>query len=316
MTKDQKIMTKNNMSLEEKKSGIRIECKSCTESQIYTMRNKTIPKRPKTQCISCGKWIYIDKEILVKEFGQKDLVKKDQKKETPGIIAQEKEVKKHKEQEIESSKNLTKTDDQRTEINDQKIIRSVANIHTPDRNKERLYDVYFKTDTIENLAKKYGIPTDYLNKLKIKLEKLKYPPRIEGNKLVCYQCGMESKKRLVFHHNHKTNEYIALVCDSCNQKLENNESVIYPLEIPPKSNLRDQEVINYLNGMRQEIADFGRVIPLDEKQRIVNWVLQNKADLIDSLSTSLSAYRKEKYQKIIRQKKRWHEQMKFLEDLL
>ena len=87
-------------------------------------------------------------------------------------------------------------------------------------------------------------------------------------------------------------------------------------EISKKSNSREEGLINYLNGMRQEIADFGRVIPLDEKQRIVNWVLQNKPDLIDSLSTSLSAYRKEKYPKIIRQKKRWHEQMKFLEGLL
>ena len=83
-------------------------------------------------------------------------------------------------------------------------------------------------------------------------------------------------------------------------------------EISKKSN---REVVNYLKGMKQEIVDFGRVIPLDEKQRIVNWVLQNKADLIDSFSTSLSAYRKEKYPKIIRQKKRWHEQMKFLEGL-
>lgn len=215
----------------EKKSGIRIECKGCKKSQIYTMRSKTIPKRPKTQCTSCGKWIYIDREVLVKEFGQKDLVKEDQKKEISDIIGQERGTKEHKEHEIKPSKELTKKYDQRPKnmTKDQKVIRSVVNIHTPDRNKERLYDVYFKTDTIENLAKKYDIPKDYLNKIKSKFEKLKYSPRIEGNKLVCYQCGMESKKRLVFHHNHKTNEYIALVCDSCNQKLDNNESVIYPL---------------------------------------------------------------------------------------
>ena len=66
----------NNMSVGEKESGITITitCKHCKESQVYTMRSKTIPNRPKTQCQNekCEKWIYIDKSLLVKKNDQKN----------------------------------------------------------------------------------------------------------------------------------------------------------------------------------------------------------------------------------------------------
>ena len=66
----------NNMSVGEKESGITITitCKHCKESQTYTMRSKTIPNRPKTQCQNekCEKWIYIDKSLLVKKNDQKN----------------------------------------------------------------------------------------------------------------------------------------------------------------------------------------------------------------------------------------------------
>lgn len=119
----------------------------------------------------------------------------------------------------------------------ERIIRKTGNIHTPERNKNRLYDIYYETDSFENLANKYDIPIDYINKLKSKLNKLKYPPKIKNGNLVCYQCGKGEDKRLVFHHNHEEGQYIALVCDSCNQKLENNESVIKPL-------LKKEKIIN------------------------------------------------------------------------
>lgn len=87
-------------------------------------------------------------------------------------------------------------------------------------------------------------------------------------------------------------------------------------DISKISNLREQETVNYVEGMKDELKIHGRVIPLSKKQEIANWIYENKSDLIDALSTSLSAYRKYKNPKNMRQKKRWHEQMKFLEGLL
>jgi len=86
-------------------------------------------------------------------------------------------------------------------------------------------------------------------------------------------------------------------------------------KIPTISDLREQETISYIKGMKDELKIHGRVIPLNKKQEIANWIHENKPDLIDALSTSLSAYRKYKNPKNMRQKKRWREQMKFLEGL-
>lgn len=174
-----------------------------------------------------------------------------------------------------------------------KLIRTTYNTHTPKRNKERLYDIYFKTDTIENLAKKYKIPKDYLNKIKKKFERLKYPPKIDNNKLVCYQCGKGKDKRLVFHHNHQTDEFIALVCDSCNQKLDNDESIIdsqtkkklpvqkikkgeksEPLK-PPQKKIDERLNIDFTNGMAQDISIYNQTIPINIKQEVTHWVLNN-----------------------------------------
>ena len=50
---------------EEKTQGIRITCKHCNNEQEYNLRNlDNIPDRPKTVCSQCGKWMYINKEIL------------------------------------------------------------------------------------------------------------------------------------------------------------------------------------------------------------------------------------------------------------
>ena len=295
------MATETKVIIDMDQKGIEITCKHCGESQTYTMRSKEIPTRPKTQCQNCEKWIYIDKSLLVKKFGQKDLVKKDQKKESLYITNQEDRAKSAPKTKEKTSIKLTKQ--QRPKNNDQKIIRSVGNIHTPERNKERLYDIYFKTDTIENLAKKYEIPRDYLNKIKSKLKKLKYPPRIEDNKLVCYQCGKENEKRLVFHHNHKTNEYIALVCDSCNQKLENNEGIIYPLQDNTKKveksesknsikeNRGHREVIS-IEQMSQEVELFGRTIPLDKVREIARETLLGHRVMMEGVKSWLGVWKK------------------------
>lgn len=196
------------------------------------------------------------------------------------------------------------------------LIRTTYNTHTPERNKERLYDIYFKTDTIENLAKKYEIPKDYLNKIKKKFERLKYPPKIDNNKLVCYQCGKGKDKRLVFHHNHQTDEFIALVCDSCNQKLGNDESIIdsqIKKKLPVqkirkaeksesktsiKKNRGHREVIS-IEQMGQEVELFGRTIPLDKVREIARETLLGHRVMMEGVKSWLGVWKKRYHEYII-----------------
>ena len=49
---------------------IEIECKHCGNKQEYQMRGNKIPKRPKTTCKNCDKWIYINRSLLVKNDDQ------------------------------------------------------------------------------------------------------------------------------------------------------------------------------------------------------------------------------------------------------
>ena len=102
MLSENKVMI-DNMS----QKGITITCKHCGESQIYTMRSKKIPQRPKTQCTSCEKWIYIDRSLLTKD-DQKDDDKRpnDQK----NINQTTKPVEKPKKPEINQQSSLTKND--------------------------------------------------------------------------------------------------------------------------------------------------------------------------------------------------------------
>ena len=50
---------------------MKIACKHCGNAQEYSLRNGKIPNRPKTQCKKCKKWIYINKEDLVKNLTKK-----------------------------------------------------------------------------------------------------------------------------------------------------------------------------------------------------------------------------------------------------
>ena len=95
--------------------GIEITCKHCKESQIYTMRSKKIPNRPKTQCSSCEKWIYIDRSLLTKD----DQNKNDQRPNDQKHINQTtKSVEKPNEPKIKQSSSLTKNDQM---TNDEKL---------------------------------------------------------------------------------------------------------------------------------------------------------------------------------------------------
>ena len=205
-----------------------------------------------------------------------------------------------KKQIIQEKESLTTSrKEKKRDTTHKKIIRTTGDIHTIERNQERLFDIYFKIDTIENLSKKYGIPNDYLLRLEKKFRLLKYPPRIQNNTLVCYQCGKSKDIRLVFHHNHQTREVIALICDSCNQKLENNESIINQRPSSDttsktsvktiKENRIPQEVI-FTEQMSQEVKIFGRTIPLDKVREIARKTLENSRNMIKGIKYYLNAW--------------------------
>lgn len=77
----------------------------------------------------------------------------------------------------------------------------------------------------------------------------------------------------------------------------------------------EKEQVDFTNGMLKELELFGRTIPLGKKQEIINFILENKADLIDALDTALKAYKSYEYDKIKRQKNRWQREKQFLEEL-
>lgn len=90
-----------------------------------------------------------------------------------------------------------------------------------ENNDLMLNDIYFRRDIQANIAKKYGYSAGYISQIKTKFKQLKYKPKIEDGKLVCYKCG--NKDHLEFHYNHSTGELIILVCHSCNLKVQYNE---------------------------------------------------------------------------------------------
>lgn len=102
------MISENKVIIDMEQKGIEITCKHCGKSQTYTMRSKEIPKRPKTQCTTCEKWIYIDKSLLVKKNDQNE---DDQRPNDQKNIKQNtKPVEKPKKPEIKQLPSLTKND--------------------------------------------------------------------------------------------------------------------------------------------------------------------------------------------------------------
>lgn len=53
---------------------------------------------------------------------------------------------------------------------------------------------------------------------------------------------------------------------------------------------REKELTNYINGMFNEVRSYGRVIPIDTKQSIVNGVLDNILNLMKGVKYYLNAW--------------------------
>lgn len=95
-----------------------------------------------------------------------------------------------------------------------------------EKNTRIINDIYNKMD-LKIIAEKYNMKLRSVILKKGYIDYLKYPIKIINNKIVCYKCN--NNEKLVIHHNHKTDESIAIVCQSCNLKLGNNE-IEYKLE--------------------------------------------------------------------------------------
>ena len=84
-----------------------------------------------------------------------------------------------------------------------------------------LEELHSNNWTQKDIADDLGVSESYISQIVAKSRMLKIPLRFIDNKLVCAKCEKEYEN-LMFHHNHSTGEYIALVCRSCNVKFRAN----------------------------------------------------------------------------------------------
>ncbi|BDI54982.1 MAG: DNA-binding protein [Lokiarchaeia virus VerdaV4] len=83
--------------------------------------------------------------------------------------------------------------------------------------------------TQKEIALKFGISESYISQVAKKIKLLKYAPKFEAGILICTKCEKQEES-LVFHHNHSTGEYIALVCKRCNRLIHTNDFEFFEFE--------------------------------------------------------------------------------------
>lgn len=87
-----------------------------------------------------------------------------------------------------------------------------------------LRDLVLKKDTQVKIAGKYGYSESYISQIAKQIRQLKYKPKIKNNELICFKCENESDQ-FDIHHNKENPRPIAIVCHTCNIRLENNELI-------------------------------------------------------------------------------------------
>jgi len=87
-----------------------------------------------------------------------------------------------------------------------------------------LRDLVLKKDTQINIARKYGYSESYISQIAKQIRQLKYKPKIKNDELICFKCEKESDQ-FDIHHNKENPLPIAIVCHTCNIRLENNELI-------------------------------------------------------------------------------------------
>lgn len=74
----------------------------------------------------------------------------------------------------------------------------------------------------KDIAEDLGVSESYISQIVQKSRMLRISPKFKDGELICAKCEKETD-RLIFHHNHSTGEYIALVCESCNIRFYKND---------------------------------------------------------------------------------------------
>jgi len=89
-----------------------------------------------------------------------------------------------------------------------------------------LEEIYQNNKTQKQIADSLNVSESYVSQIVGKARMLRIPLKFIKGKLVCSKCEKENE-HLVFHHNHSTGEYIALVCESCNRRFYKNDFEYY-----------------------------------------------------------------------------------------
>lgn len=81
------------------------------------------------------------------------------------------------------------------------------------------------------IAEKLETTENYVSNIIAKARMTRIPLKFKNGSLICSKCNNEYNN-LMFHHNHSTGEYIALVCRSCNVKFKANNDFEYIKDYP------------------------------------------------------------------------------------
>jgi hypothetical protein len=102
---------------------------------------------------------------------------------------------------------------------------------TTKRTPEFFADAAHMIGTNAEIAKKHNVSPSYVSQVRKAVQDLRYPPRFEGEKVICLLCG--SVSGLGPYHDHETGESLALVCQQCSRGLARGILVLPPLAKDP-----------------------------------------------------------------------------------
>ena len=115
-----------------------------------------------------------------------------------------------------------------------------------------LYEICFKDQRTSDLASKYNKSEGYISQLKKKISQLKFKPQQEDGELICTKCGIKVSKlysKIAVHHVHRTGELIALLCNSCNPKMGDNDNLNFRYHGEEYNKTVDGEIIRWSNDL-------------------------------------------------------------------
>ena len=190
------------------------------------------------------------------------------------------------------------------------------NITTRKTNNERIIDYLNENSsriTTTDLAKKSGIDIKNISR---------YLKQLESENKIIREISQEGKIRVVYislmtrkenttTRNHAKKSSPKSTAIQIKKAKKNKEPQI-PQEkfndqknsqqiVRVSINPREKELNNYISGMFNEVQSYGRVIPIDTKQSIVNNVFDNILNLTKGIKYYLNAW-ENRYQRYLKDK--------------